>query len=99
MHDMAHVRATAVRWISDEPQPGLVEVQLVLADGSVMSLVDKPPIFDAGDRLRPDAAYPIDLELDCRVLDDRGEALVIELAHGVADEPVSVRAALVRRSA
>jgi hypothetical protein len=94
---LAHVRATAVRWISDEPQPGIVEVELVLADGSVTSLVDKAPIFDAEDRLRADAVYPIDLELDCRVLDDRGETLVIELAHGVADEAACVRAASVRR--
>ena len=94
---VALVRAAAVRWVSDEPQPGCVEVQLVLADGSVVSLLDKAPIFDAEDRLRPDASYPLELELDCTVIDDRGAVLVIMLHHGLADEPFHVNAASVRR--
>ncbi|WP_030472912.1 hypothetical protein [Lentzea aerocolonigenes] len=60
--------------MSDEPQPGWVEVHLVDADGAVWSLFDKPPIFDADDRLTPDAAYPVDVELDCEIVSRQVDA-------------------------
>lgn len=66
----SQVRARAVRWVDDEPFPGWVEVHLDLADGTVAVLCDKPPIFTAGDRLRPDSAYPVSLWLDCEVNGD-----------------------------
>jgi hypothetical protein len=61
------VRATAVRWVANTPIPGWVEVHLGLADGSIATLFDKPPIFDDGNLLLRDAQYPIDLWLECAV--------------------------------
>jgi hypothetical protein len=78
---MTRVRCQAVRWVSDEPQPGWVEIHLVDADGAVWSLFDKPPVFGADDRLTPDATYPVEVELDCEIVsrqvDANGPDLVI----------------------
>ncbi|WP_157529772.1 hypothetical protein [Nocardia sp. NRRL S-836] len=67
--------------MSDDPQPGWVEVQLTDATGTVWSLFDKPPIFDADGQLTPDATYPVDVELDCEIVtreaDDNGRELVV----------------------
>jgi hypothetical protein len=89
---MRQVRATAVRWVNDEPIPGWVEVHLALADGTVAKLFDKPPMFESDDRrLRPNAKYPVTLSLDCEIVaDDRSMqassgSLYIILAHGISD--------------
>src|SRR5688500_18444538 len=76
---MTRVRCQAVRWVSDEPQPGWVEVQLTDADGVVWSLFDKPPVFDAHDLLTPDAAYPLEGEMDCESLSRAADASGREL--------------------
>ena len=44
---MHAVSVRPVRWVSDEPQPGLVEVELTDADGNRWSFVDKCAIFSA----------------------------------------------------
>jgi hypothetical protein len=86
------VRAQAVRWVDDEPQPGWVEVHLQLADGTVARLFDKPPVVDRDDRLRRDSAYPVPVTLACAV-EPSGVAshavpgaLLVTLAHGVSDQ-------------
>jgi hypothetical protein len=63
---VSQVRARAVRWVSDD-FPGWVEVHLGLANGTVAKLIDKWPVFTAGDCLRPDASYPVDLTLACEI--------------------------------
>ena len=78
---MPEVYVRAVRWVADEPQPGLVECRLVDAEGVEHVLVDKTAIFDDADRLRPDAPYPIELRVGCRVVRENDKDLVIELAH------------------
>jgi hypothetical protein len=80
---MPEVRVHAVRWVSDDPQPGIVECRLVDADGVTHVLVDKSAIFDADDRLRSDAKYPIDLKLECRVVREDDAVLLVELAHDI----------------
>ena len=88
---MTWVRANAVRWVSDEPFPGWVEVHLDLADGTLAKLFDKPPVFASDDRLRPDATYPVTLALACE--DARGDdsaetssgTRYVRLAHEVTD--------------
>jgi hypothetical protein len=76
------VRCKAVRWISYEPQPGWVEVQLTDADGAVHSCFDKPPIFEAGNQIRPDAEYPFDIDVDCWIeTDDRNPTLEITMTY------------------
>jgi hypothetical protein len=80
---MPEIDVRAVRWISDDPQPGIVECRLLDADGVEHVLVDKAAIFDADDRLRSDAEYPIDLKLECSVVRTGEADLVVELAHSI----------------
>jgi hypothetical protein len=85
------VRAQAVRWVGGEPIPGWVEVHLDLADGTVVKLFDKPSVFASDDRLRPDSAYPVSLQLACESASaDRGArgsggTVQVTLAHGVSN--------------
>lgn len=75
------VRCVAVRWVSDEPQPGLVEVILTDADGNAWSLIDKSAVFDDANVLGPNAAYPLPVLVACNVRerrsDDAGRHLVV----------------------
>ena len=74
---MASVRGKAVRWVSDEPQPGWVEVELTDASGTVHSLFDKPPVFVSDDvALLPDSPYPVPVDIDCTVRGEPGGSAV-----------------------
>jgi predicted HD phosphohydrolase len=79
---MRQVRVRAVRWVSDD-NPGFVECRLVDADGREHALIDKAPVLDVGDVLRPDTTYPINISIDCRVVREDGDSVVIELAYHV----------------
>lgn len=46
------IRAECVAWLGDDPQPRIVEVHLPDAAGRVWRVIDKAPIFDAGNLLR-----------------------------------------------
>lgn len=98
---MSWVRARAVRWISDEPIPGWVEVHLDLADGTIAALFDKPPIFESGNDLRASSPYPVTVALECAVTasepgaaDD--ESVQVTLRH--ATDPSGNAVFLVRRT-
>jgi len=73
----------AVRWVADDPQPGIVECRLVDTDGVEHVFIDKSAIFDGEVRLRSDANYPIELKLDCRVIEEGAADVVVELAHNL----------------
>jgi hypothetical protein len=77
---VAEVRARAVRWVSDEPQPGWVEVHLDLADGTVAKFFDKPPIF-TDLLLLPNDAYPVTLTLTCTVAEAAVDTTLVTLVH------------------
>ena len=53
-----------VRWVSDEPQPGLVEAQVEDAAGTVWSFIDKEPIFCA---VTP-TTYPVAGIIRCTIV-------------------------------
>jgi hypothetical protein len=65
---MISVAGRVVRWVSDEPFPGWVQVQITDVHGVVWSLFDKPTVFDDEDRLRNHTAYPVDVEVPCEVI-------------------------------
>ena len=68
--------------MSDEPFPGWVEIRLTDAEGSTHAFFDKPPVFESGNELRPDADYPFDIDLDCQIETDEGrETLNITMTH------------------
>jgi hypothetical protein len=65
---LAMLRYEVVRWVSDEPQPGRVEVRVADVDGRQWTFFDKPPIFEYEGRLASDAAYPQKACLACEVI-------------------------------
>ena len=68
LYGMAAVGCEIVRWVSDEPQPGIVEVQLTDAYGRCWSFLDKVAIFDADGSAGADSVYPVASVIACEVL-------------------------------
>lgn len=64
---MAAVACQVVRWVADEPQPGLVEAQLTDSDGQLWSFADKLPIFILEGNGRP-ARFPVAGAIRCQIL-------------------------------
>ncbi|WP_229929251.1 hypothetical protein [Kitasatospora xanthocidica] len=87
---VVELRCEAVRWVDDEPFPGIVEVQFTDAGGRRWSLIDKTPIFGGGMDLDSDSVYPVEVTVDCVVRecsgppDNDGIVTVSTSPHGVA---------------
>ncbi|GLV88522.1 hypothetical protein Slala03_82110 [Streptomyces lavendulae subsp. lavendulae] len=64
---MVFLRCEAVRWVDDEPQPGLVEVRFTDAHHQQWTFVDKWPVF-SGEDLHPDSSYPVEVGVLCDIL-------------------------------
>lgn len=64
---MPELRCEAVRWVDDEPFPGIVEVQFVDAAGQRWSLIDKRTIFARFAELTPESVYPVKVTVACEV--------------------------------
>jgi hypothetical protein len=75
-----YVYAQAVRWVGDEPFPGLVEIQITDASGKVHTLVDKAAMFDRGHVLRKDSSYPLEVMLACVLVEKLVDTARISLA-------------------
>lgn len=73
--DGCELPAVAVYWLSDDPQPGIVLVELVDAHGRPHQLVDKTASF--GGDLLPKSVYPCPTTVQCTIEDiDDGIATV-----------------------
>lgn len=55
------------RWVSDEPQPGVVRLEFIDIFGKTHALTDKCSVVDAGNQLWRVARYPVDVRMQCRV--------------------------------
>jgi hypothetical protein len=84
---MPAVRATVLRWISDEPQPGWIEVEFSDGDGRRWLVHDKPPIFvEPPGRFSAATSYPVPTLIPCQVLGrelsrDGEELVTVVLRH------------------
>jgi hypothetical protein len=67
---MPTVRCTIVRWVSEEPQPGLVEANLTDADGRLWRFIDKTAIF-SGEVLLETTEYPRPGVIRCEVIGNK----------------------------
>ncbi|MFI9815913.1 hypothetical protein [Saccharothrix variisporea] len=65
--DDCALSATAVCWLADEPQPGLVLVELTDVRGRPYQLVAKSAYFDDGTELTPTATYPRPTLVPCTI--------------------------------
>ncbi len=72
----AALKCEIVRWVDDEPQPGIVEARIVDADGRTWTFLDKGVIFDPTGIVGPDSVYPCPGLIGCEVLSHQrgGEA-------------------------
>jgi hypothetical protein len=65
---MAFLRVQIVRFVDEEPQPGIVESQFRDAEGQPHSIIDKVPLFTSA-LLWSDSYYPQPGEVECSVLE------------------------------
>ncbi|WP_433658962.1 hypothetical protein ACQPW1_42510 [Nocardia sp. CA-128927] len=68
---MKNVWCQALRWVDDDPQPGLVEVKMTDMHGGEHLFIDKEPIFTPDSSLGPETAYPVRVLLACEILSTR----------------------------
>ncbi|MEV0491184.1 hypothetical protein [Streptomyces atratus] len=64
---MVFLRCEAVRWVDDEPRPGLVEVRFTDACNQQWTFIDKWPVF-SGENLHPNSSYPVKVGILCDIL-------------------------------
>jgi hypothetical protein len=65
---VAAVACQVVRWVADEPQPGLVEAHLTDADGRVWRFIDKEPIFFCAHAVGEWTRFPVAGAIRCRIV-------------------------------
>lgn len=74
------VKCVALRWVSDEPQPGWVEYRLTDADGTTWSFFDKP-IHGGREAMTAFADYPLASSFSCEILrtetDAQGDPVIV----------------------
>ncbi|GAB3205594.1 hypothetical protein GCM10027262_11390 [Nocardia tengchongensis] len=75
--DECELPATASVWLTDDPQPGLVLVELTDANGRPHQLVDKSAIF--GSDLLPTSTYPRPTAIRCTIEDIKGEIATVSV--------------------
>lgn len=66
---MPSLRVQIVRFVDEEPQPGIVESQFRDAEGRLHSIIDKVPLFTSAD-LWSNSDYPQPGFIECRVLEN-----------------------------
>ena len=71
----ADLLCEALRWVSDEPHPGLVEVAFTDVEGRRHTFIDKPPVFSTESSVAS-SAFPAKAAIRVRVVED-GEPLVV----------------------
>jgi hypothetical protein len=81
--DRCLVRATATRWVADEPIPGIVEVQFAQHDGSLVTIHEKCAVIDRG--LSKATGYPAEVLLPAEIIAVSTPAWAVRLLHGVAN--------------
>lgn len=87
----AKVGVEIVRFVSDEPQPGMVECVLVDVDGVCHSIIDKAPVFSA-ENLLATSVYPRAGVLACEVEAEWTDEIGRRLARIYTEKPWGIEA-------
>ena len=73
------IEVTIIRYVGDEPQPGIVEFQLEDAHGRLWAFVDKTPIVNS-ENLNAQTTYPrpgvVACEVVGRLVDSAGREVI-----------------------
>lgn len=78
--DRCELRATATRWVADEPQPGIVEVQFTDYSGHLVTIHEKSAVVCA-DLLLPTTRYPVEIRLQCEIVAVGTPSWAVRLLH------------------
>jgi hypothetical protein len=70
---MPELRVSITRYVSDEPQPGTVECELVDANGRRWIFIEKTAIV-TGASLNAETSYPRPGRIACEILSSRADA-------------------------
>lgn len=73
--DRCDLAVTAVAWLTDQPQPGLVLVEFADAYSRPHQLVGKSAYFDGG--LSPTSTYPCPASVRCTIDDLDGDIATV----------------------
>jgi hypothetical protein len=87
------VKVTITRYISDEPQPGIVECQLLDAHGHVWTFVEKTAIPRCAVALDGKASYPQPGTISCLMISRRSDAGGGEIVRIDTSKPLGVETA------
>ena len=79
-----------VRFVSDDPQPGIVACEFMDAEGRVHTFIDKAPIFTA-QNLDAASFYPQPGSAACEVLARWQNAKGQELARVTTTRPIEIQ--------
>jgi hypothetical protein len=74
------MHATIIRWVSDDPFPGLVELLLRDGAGKVWIFVDKYPMFLQEGSLGPENDYPVSVEIAGTVIGQADDQVIVSTA-------------------
>jgi hypothetical protein len=76
----AAIRILILRWVGDDPQPGIVECKLTDRFGRDWAFIEKCAVVSSA-ALRPDSIYPQSGVIGCRIvstgLDDSGREFAV----------------------
>jgi hypothetical protein len=70
---MTEVRVVITRYVGDDPQPGIVECELVDANGRRWIFVEKTAVVTGGS-LTAETSYPRPGRIACEILSSRKDA-------------------------
>jgi hypothetical protein len=82
---MMYVMGQALRWVSDEPFPGLVEVSSTDARGHRWTFIDESAVFGA--HLSAETPCPVPVEIGCECVDSGVEEDGREIVVVSTDRP------------
>ena len=86
---MPNLRVQIVRFVDEEPQPGIVESQFHDADGVVHRIIDKVPLFTDA-MLWSDSEYLQTGSVECKVIQQIRDSKGLNLARITIYEPWAV---------
>ncbi|PKV98357.1 hypothetical protein ATK86_0370 [Nocardia fluminea] len=83
--DSCELLAVAVSWLTDDPQPGIVLVELLDAYGRPHQLVGKSVYF--GGELLPTSPYPCPTSIRCTIEDINDDLATVSTTDLLTDGP------------
>ena len=76
---MAAIACRLVRWVADDPQPGIVEAELTDVDGRRWAFIDKVAVFTSA-TVSSATAFPVDGIIHCQVVGRNASDVIVSTA-------------------